>query len=428
MDSDALIPLVEEARARTLDLLSDLSDDRLMVPQAPTLNPFNWEAGHVAHFWERFILRDLDGARPYRPDVDQLFDSARVAHETRWDLRLPPRDAILKYMQATLDAVVDRLHDRQLDRAAWYRNCLALFHEDMHTEAFTYMRQSVQYPPPPIRLPRVEQADAGSLEGDAEIPGGRLWLGTARDAPWFVFDNEQWEHAVELEHCRMSRAPVTQGEFARFVDDAGYLAQEFWSEEGWKWREQNQAEHPIYWRKEKGRWQRRHFDQWRALEPHRPVIHVCYFEAEAYCNWAYRRLPTEAEWEAAAACEPQGNSLSRRKWRLPWGDTLPGPSQANLDWSRMDTVDVAALPESDSAFGCRQMIGNVWEWTSSEFRPYPGFEVGPYKEYSEPWFYERKVLRGGAWCTRSRLVHNMWRNFFQPWRRDVPAGFRTCAL
>ncbi len=428
MDPDTLVPLIEEAHARTLELLADLSDEQLRVKQSEILNPFHWEVGHVTHFWERFVLRDLDGSPPYRRDVDQLFDSARVEHGTRWTLRFPPREAILKYFATVHEQIIDRLLDKPLDRASWYRNCLALFHEDMHAEAFTYMRQTVEYPPPQLSVPALENLDAGPLEGDAEIPAGRAWIGTAKDAPWFVFDNEQWEHPVELEPFRISLAPVTQAEFEAFVNEAGYLHQEFWSEAGWNWRMRENAEHPVYWKRFWGKWQRRHFDKWKPLEPHRPVVHVNFYEAEAWCNWAFRRLPTEPEWEAAAACEPHGNALSRRKWRFPWGDVPPEPGHANLDWALMDTADVGAFADGDSAFGCRQMIGNVWEWTSSDFEPYPGFEIGPYKEYSQPWFHERKVLRGGAWCTRSRLIHNMWRNFFQPWRRDVPAGFRTCAL
>jgi len=166
------------------------------------------------------------------------------------------------------------------------------------------------------------------------------------------------------------------------------------------------------------------------LEPHLPVIHVNWFEAEAYCRWASCRLPTEAEWEAAAALDPdrEGEGPTSRKSRLPWGDEAPNPKRANLDWNAMGCIDVGALPEGDSAFGCRQMLGNAWEWTSSTFLPYPGFEIDPYKEYSEPWFGTRKVLRGGSWVTRSRMLSNTWRNYYTPDRRDVWAGFRTCAL
>ena len=166
------------------------------------------------------------------------------------------------------------------------------------------------------------------------------------------------------------------------------------------------------------------------LEPHKAVIHVNWFEADAYCRWAGRRLPTEAEWEAAATTEPAPGGLDAgsAKRRFPWGDAPPAPDRANLDWRGMGTVDVGAYPDGDSAHGCRQMIGNVWEWTSSDFQPFPGFTPDPYRDYSEPWFGTRKVMRGGCWATRSRLIRSNYRNFQTPDRRDVLTGFRTCAL
>jgi iron(II)-dependent oxidoreductase len=224
---------------------------------------------------------------------------------------------------------------------------------------------------------------------------------------------------------------VTQSEFARFVEEGGYQRREWWSEEGWRWREVSGAEQPLYWQREApGRWLRRAFDRMVPLEPHRPALHVNWHEAEAYCRFAGRRLPTEAEWEMAASAEPtaDGQGIRERKRRYPWGDAQPTPVLANLDWCAPGCVDVGALPAGDSAFGCRQMVGNVWEWTSSTFLPYPGFVVDPYKEYSEPWFGTRKVLRGGCWATRSRLIRNTWRNFYTPDRRDVWSGFRTCAV
>jgi iron(II)-dependent oxidoreductase len=160
------------------------------------------------------------------------------------------------------------------------------------------------------------------------------------------------------------------------------------------------------------------------------MIHVNWYEAEAYCRWAGRRLPRECEWEVAAAGEPDpaNRELAPCKRRFPWGSALPDPTRAQLDWHTMGRVDVDALPQGDSAFGCRQMIGNVWEWTADDFLPYPGFTADPYKEYSAPWFGSHKVLRGGCWATRARLIRNTWRNFYTPDRRDVWAGFRTCAL
>jgi iron(II)-dependent oxidoreductase len=247
----------------------------------------------------------------------------------------------------------------------------------------------------------------------------------------FVFDNEKWAHPMEMRPFAIARAPVTQAEFAAFVEDDGYERAALWSAAGWRWREQAGARHPVYWRRDGGGgWQRRDFDRWVPMEAHRPIIHCNWYEADAYCRWAGRRLPTEAEWEMAAAAEPtaNGRGITGRKRRFPWGDAPPTPERANLDWRAMGCLDVGALPAGESAFGCRQMIGNVWEWTSDDFQPYPGFVVDPYKEYSEPWFGDHKVLRGGCWTTRARLLRSTWRNFYKPDRRDVWVGFRTAAL
>jgi iron(II)-dependent oxidoreductase len=250
-------------------------------------------------------------------------------------------------------------------------------------------------------------------------------LGSTPDEP-FVFDNEKWAHPVELRPFAIAKGPVTQAEFASFVEDEGYRRQELWSEAGWSWREGAHAAGPTYWRREGKGWLRRDFDRWVSLEAHRPVVHVNWYEADAYSRWAGRRLPTEAEWEAAAAAG--SDDLSAPKRRFPWGDEPPSSAMAHLDGQALGCCDVGALAAGDSYFGCRQMIGNVWEWTASDFLPYPGFVVDPYRDYSQPWWGTHKVLRGGAWMTRSRLLRNTWRNFYQPDRRDVYAGFRTCGL
>ncbi|HWO43745.1 MAG TPA: SUMF1/EgtB/PvdO family nonheme iron enzyme, partial [Candidatus Eisenbacteria bacterium] len=186
--------------------------------------------------------------------------------------------------------------------------------------------------------------------------------------------------------------------------------------------------HPVYWRPAPGGgWEQRIFDRYVPLREELPVTHVSWYEAEAYCNWADRRLPSEAEWEVAASCEPERGGLSGRRRLFPWGDEAPDRTRANLDYRGGGIVAVGAYPGGDSAFGCRQMIGNIWEWTADDFRPYPGFVPDPYKEYSQPWFGTHKVLRGGCWATPSLLIRNTWRNFYTPDRRDVWAGFRTCA-
>ncbi len=153
------------------------------------------------------------------------------------------------------------------------------------------------------------------------------------------------------------------------------------------------------------------------------MMHVNAHEAQAYCAFAGRRLPSEAQWEFAAR-----SGLAPGADRFPWGDGIAAPGAVNLDGNYGGTVPAAALASADSPTGLRQMIGNVWEWTATAFEPYPQFSPDPYKEYSQPWFGDHRVLRGGCFATRSRLVHNRWRNFYTPDRNDIFAGFRTAAI
>jgi iron(II)-dependent oxidoreductase len=403
---------VADARARTIALYADVSDAALEVPYSPAINPPRWEMGHVAWFQEHWVLQRALGRAPGRPDAAALWNSAIVPHESRWRLSLPGRSETIAYLERVRDDVLGALRDAPdpLPRSLEYFTMLGVFHEDMHGEAFAYTRQNLGWPAPESPREPADVRPAGPWSGDATVPGGRWRLGAEPDpAPLFVFDNEKWAHDVELRPFRIARAPVTQAELAEFVDDRGYEREELWSEEGWAWRGRVGARHPLYWRRGTNGWERRIFDHWTPLAPHRPVIHVCCFEAEAFCKWARRRLPTEAEWERAAAGAPMSVN-------------------ANLDMRRGDTVDVGAFPEGDSSVGCRQMTGNVWEWTATSFQPYPGFIRDPYAEYSEPWFGTHRVLRGGCFATRGRLLRPTWRNFYTTDRRDVWAGFRTCAI
>jgi iron(II)-dependent oxidoreductase len=425
MDADLAVWLAD-ARDRSLALVEDLTDEQLLGPRLAIVNPLGWELGHVAWFAEHWVLCHVGGAPTVIPNADALWDSSAVAHDTRWDLPLPTRAETRRFFVETHARVHDRI-ERGLDARTRYFVYLSIFHADMHDEAFLYTRQTHSWPAPGWLRDAAPSVDAGPLSGDVRVPGGSFSLGSLPDEP-FVFDNEKWAHPVRVEPFSIARAPVTQAELAAFVDDGGYGRRELWSDAGWAWRERAAASHPVYWRKEGARWLRRHFDGWHPLEPHRPAIHVNWFEADAYCRWAGRRLPTEVEWEVAAAGEPgPDGTLAPRKRRFPWGDAPPTAARANLGARVSGCLDVAALPDGDSAFGCRQMMGNVWEWTSSPFLPYPGFSADPYRDYSQPWFGTHNVLRGGCWVTQPRLLRNAWRNFYTPDRRDVLAGFRTCA-
>jgi ergothioneine biosynthesis protein EgtB len=428
--TDELADQMLSAHQRTLELIDGLTQEQLVGPKLPIVNPMLWEIGHVAWFHEQFILRREYGASPMLARGDDLYDSIAIAHDRRWDLPLYSLREMQDYMARVLDALLGRLPSGMADERDSFLYQFTTFHEDMHDEAFTWARQTLAYPTPafaPDGPRRARTPERGAIGGDATIPGGTFPLGSPPDAP-FLFDNEKWAHPVAVAPFRMARAPVTNAEFAAFVEDGGYAARTLWCDEGWAWRDAAEARYPVYWKADKsGGWTVRRFARWEDLAPGQPVVHVNWYEANAWCRWAGRRLPTEAEWEFAATMRraPDGTLV---KTRYPWGDEAPSADRTNLDGFRLGCADVGEYVAGDNAWGCRQMLGNVWEWTADTFGPFPGFAPDDYEEYSEPLFGTTRVLRGGAWMTRSRMATSTYRNYFGPERRDVFAGFRTCAL
>jgi gamma-glutamyl hercynylcysteine S-oxide synthase len=425
---DELATQLHDVRTRTRRLTEDLSTRQLMGPMLPIVNPVLWEIGHVGWFHEYWTLRHAHGEAPGLDRADLLWNSSTVAHATRWDLNLPDRNGVFAYMADVLGRQVGRLSGG-VDAGTRYFYELSIRHEDMHVEALAYTRQTLGYARPD-GLGHPADHNAGPWPGDASVSGGRWRLGST-GADGFIFDNEKWAHEVDIAPFRIAKAPVTNAEFAAFVRAGGYRNRQFWSAAGWAWREGTGAERPVYWLETDGgygTWRR--YQEVEPLAPHAPVMFVNWYEAEAWCRWAKRRLPTEAEWEAAALGEAaaNGSCLADSKRRWPWGEAAPSSEHANLGFAFDGPLDVAACAAGDSAFGCRQMIGNVWEWTASDFVPLPGFAADPYEDYSRPWFNTRKVLRGGSWATSTRIARPGYRNFFTPERNDVIAGFRTCAM
>ncbi len=415
-----LIDDLVDARQVELTLCTDLTDDQMLGPQEHFLEPPIWEVGHVGWFQEYWILRNLYDEKPIL-ESNSMYDSFHVSYKRRRDHDFPSRAETLAYLRTVLDRCVHRLKGREptLQETYFYRHVTQ--HEYMHSENLAMVRQTLGY-----RRPAFPNVQRGTVEidpayprRDVEVPGTSFPLGAPKDEP-FVFDNEKWVHKVEIKPFRIANTPVTNAEFVEFVEGGGYVTRKYWGKRGWEWRRRNGHEHPRFWSKRDGTWFLRSFDRRLPLDPWHPVIHVNWYEAKAYCAWAGRRLPTEAEWEYAAS--------GPRKNRFPWGETPPTPERANLDYRHGGPVDVRAFAAGDSPFGCRQMIGNVWEWSDSYLTPYPGFVLDPYSEYSQPYFGQKPVLRGGGWTTRSGMIRNTWRNFFMRHRRNIVAGFRTCAL
>ncbi|MBS3803498.1 MAG: SUMF1/EgtB/PvdO family nonheme iron enzyme [Oleiphilaceae bacterium] len=446
-DKDSLIQALNQTRARTLALIDSLPVDKLVVPYHPGVNPPLWELGHAAFFYEVFVLAELDQRPSYDPAMDDLWDSFHIDHKDRWQPGLfPGRDDARRYFTTIYDRIEERMRTQPLTDWARYLYRYAICHQNMHVESMIWCRQTAGYEAPPdTRLPDPE-APAGHLPvdlGDARVPAGAYAVGMpANSADYagrdFAFDNEKPRFEVELAGFDISRTLVTNAEFMAFVEDDGYKRRDLWSFGGRKWldtevdvalvhglkeRVLRTPRHPLYWRYQKGQWQERLFDRWQPLQPDYPVTHVTYWEAEAYCHWAGRRLPTEHEWEAAALNNRAGEAFNR----FPWGDTLH-PDRVDMDAGAMAQQSVAALPDGDSPFGCRQMLGTVWEWTTDQFLPYDGFAVDIYPYMSTLQFGDHKITKGGSCATSSLLIRGTYRQAYLPLRNDVYTGFRTCAL
>ncbi|PYO45592.1 MAG: ergothioneine biosynthesis protein EgtB, partial [Gemmatimonadetes bacterium] len=275
----------------------------------------------------------------------------------------------------------------------------------------------------PFHAPRARTfATRQSVRSDmVSFPGGRVTIGT--DDRSAAYDNERPRHHVDLRPFLIDRDPVTNGRYLEFIADGGYQRADLWSEGGRRWLAESGATAPKYWTRDGDSWISRTMDLTRAVHPARPVCHVCYYEAEAFARWDGKRLPTEFEWEAAASWDP----ASRQARTYPWGNAKADSQLANIDQLSFDTAPIGTFDQNVSPIGCHGMIGDVWEWTSSDFHGYPGFQSFPYKEYSEEFFgSDYKVLRGGSWATRSGAIRNTFRNWDYPIRRQIFSGFR-CA-
>jgi iron(II)-dependent oxidoreductase len=432
--AQTLIRHLRDARQRELEVLSGLTPSQMAGQKLKEVEPPIWEMGHVGWFQEFWTSRRLDGAEPLDPAADGRYHSFNIPNAERWELAFPTYKETLAYINGVLERTITRLERADVTAEDLYFTRLAVNHEDMHGETMVHIRQTLGYTQPEIADTRTTpvpvQQDYEPF--DARIPGGTYWLGakknnTGHPAPAFIFDNEKWAHPVEIAPFAISSTPVTQGEYLRFVEAGGYRDRSSWNDEGWEWRTQTGAVQPAFWERDGEAWIRRVFAGHAPLDPHLPMVHVNWYEANAFARWTGRRLPTEAEWELAASSTPapDGRSFTAEKYPYPWGGEPPDESRANLDSAAQGLVDVRAFPAGDSPWGLRQMIGNVWEWTASTFEAYPGFVIDPYDTYSEPSFGQQKVLRGGCWVTRGRVIRNTFRNFYTPDRNNIYAGFRT---
>jgi iron(II)-dependent oxidoreductase len=418
--------LLEEARARTMLLVSGLSDDDLHRQHDPLMSPIIWDIGHIAHFEELWLTRNLDGPIEFfeMPGMYNPFEHPRA---TRASLPIPPFARMVERLTEIRERVLEKLETVEFDEsnpllADGYVYHMVLQHEYQHNETILQTLQLKQGEPyhAPRRAARPSSGSAKAWDGMVAIAAGDYTIGT--DDRSEAYDNERPKHRARLAAFEIDMSPVTNGKYLEFMGDGGYTNPEHWSDAGRKWLADSEAVAPKYWRLEGYGWTTRSMDQAGPVESDHPVCHVSFHEAEAFARWAGKRLPTEQEWEVAASWDPETHT-SRE---FPWGEACSS-NEANIDQLGFGTSPVGSHENNVSPLGCYGMIGDVWEWTSSDFTGYPGFQTFPYKEYSEEFFgSDYKVLRGGSWATRPGAIRNTFRNWDYPIRRQIFSGFR-CA-
>ncbi len=418
-----LLAEFERTDRRTRALLRGLEEDQLVVPYRRGINPPLWELGHAAFFTEYFFLRVAGDREARMPGYDEIWDSFQIPHEVRWrDGEVPGAERAWAYYDKVCAETRALLSSDALSPHHKYLARYAIAHQNMHIESLIWCRQTLGYPPPPDARDAAAcdpmASDTPSSLGDAEIDGGRYTMGVAADGDAFGFDAEKPGFATAIAPFAISKTLVTNEEFRAFIAAGGYGERGLWSYAGWCWREVENAEHPLYWRRtDGGGWESRWFDRWSEPNPHAPILHVNFYEAEAFANWAGRRLPTEYEWEAAAR-GAEGR-------RFPWGDTMDA-ARVDMDGTSLARDSVAARVKGATPQDCRQMIGTAWEWTTDQFLPYDGFKVDMYPYMSTLQFGDHKVAKGGSCATSSSLIRASYRQAYLPQRRDVFVGFRTC--
>jgi iron(II)-dependent oxidoreductase len=429
LDPEALRGLIAREltgnRQRTTLLTDSVDEDDLVRQHSPLMSPLVWDLAHIANQEELWLLREVGGREPLHPEIDPLYDAFEHPRSERPTLPLLPPAEARAYGHEVRGRVMDLLERATFGGTRLLGDGFAFGmvaqHEAQHDETMLITHQLRTGAPvltaaPPGPAP----ADALGLPAEVLVPGGPFTMGTSTE-PW-ALDNERPAHSVQVASFYLDTTPVTCGAYTEFIEAGGYDDPRWWTTAGWQHRQDGGLTAPLYWSRDGGQWIRRVFGRSEPVAPHEPVLHVSWYEADAYARWAGRRLPTEAEWEKAARFDP-ATGLTRR---YPWGNAEPEPSQANLGQGYLRPAAAGSYPDGAAPCGARQLIGDVWEWTSSDFMPYPGFRAWPYREYSEVFFGpEYKVLRGGSFAVSSVACRGTFRNWDYPIRRQIFSGFRT---
>ncbi|MFF8404121.1 ergothioneine biosynthesis protein EgtB [Streptomyces sp. NPDC015684] len=426
-DSEALrkraLASLITARDRTTLLTSCVDDPDLTAQHSPLMSPLVWDLAHIGNQEEMWLLRAVGGREAMRPEIDTLYDAFEHPRAERPSLPLLPPAEARGYAAEVRGRALDLLegadfHGSRLTEAGFAFGMIAQ-HEQQHDETMLITHQ-LRKGPQVLTAPDPEPVSLFTGPVEVLVPGGPFMMGTSAE-PW-ALDNERPAHMREVAPFWIDTTPVTNAAYQAFIADGGYDTERWWTPEGWAHVRKHSLTAPLFWRRDGDQWLRRRFGSTEQVPPDEPVLHVCWYEADAYARWAGRRLPTETEWEKAARHDP----ATGRSRRYPWGDADPAPEHANLGQRHLRPAPAGSYPEGESPLGVRQLIGDVWEWTASDFLPYPGFRAFPYKEYSQVFFgSDYKVLRGGSFAVDAVACRGTFRNWDHPIRRQIFSGFRT---
>jgi len=411
-------------RQRSTALTEAVDEPDLVSQHSPLMSPLVWDYAHIANQEEIWLVRDVGGREAVRADIDSMYDAFKNSRADRPSLPLLSPTQTRGYVGQVRQKVLDVLDRAPLNvnrlTTSGFAFGMVIQHEQQHDETMLATHQ-LRRSGPALHAPAPDAPVAIGLPAEVLIPAGPFTMGTSTEA--WALDNERPAHQVQVESFYLDTTPVTNGDYLRFLVGGGYDERRWWSEAGWEHRQRAGLTAPLFWTQDAdGSWWRRSFGTLAPLAADEPVVHVCLYEAQAYAAWAGRRLPTEAEWEKAARWDP----VSQRSRRYPWGDDDPTPERANLGQRHLRPAPAGSYPAGASPYGVHQLIGDVWEWTSSPFAGYPGFEVFPYDEYSKVFFGpDYHVLRGGSFGTDRAACRGTFRNWDYPIRRQIFAGFRT---
>lgn len=414
-----LTDALAEGRERTLALVAALSDADVERQHTEIMSPLVWDLAHIAAYEELWLVHRHGGQPLSRPELAAMYDAFETPRAVRGDLPLLDRAQALAYLAEVRERALSALHANGSGDVVPE---LVLRHEHQHGETMLQAIELAQLTPAPAvpRAPRPAAPGGHTGLEPVAVPAGPCEVGAP--ATGFSYDNERPRHRVDLPSFQIARTPTSNATFLTFVEGGGYERRPWWSDEAWAWKEEYDITHPEGWARGAGaEWRRWTMDGWAPLDPDEPVVHVSWFEADALARSFGARLPTEAEWEKAATWDQEAGTARA----FPWGGEPPDAGRANLDHGLLGPAPVGAYPAGASPCGALGMLGDAWEWTSTDFAGYDGFVAHPYREYSEVFFGDRyKVLRGGSWATRARVATPTFRNWDLPYRRQIFSGVR----